>query len=613
MASVRRSNPMGHPVVVTFLIFAIIAFMYFAAAVLKPLALAILLAFALAPLCLFLERRRVPRFLAAVLSVILALGVIGGIGYKVGQELNGLAKELPSLEKNVLSKLNRFKTGGQGGSIETIDKFVKDVSSSLDSKGVDVKPAVDVRVVNDKANILEELTRTVGPILETAGLFAFVLVLVLFILNSRDDLVDRLIRLFGSGKISLTTKTMDEVGHRISRYLLTFALVNSSVGVIVGLGLWAIGLPYALVWGVLAALLRFIPYAGPASAFALPFIFSLAHFTGIQGPLEVLGLFAVLEVAANSFLEPMIYGKTTGVSSLGLLVAAMFWTWLWGALGLLLSTPLTVCLAVLGKYVPALKVFATFLGEEAALNPDVRFYQRLLARDQDGASALADETLAEHPRAQVFDSIFVPTLVMAERDSARDGIDEDQRDFIWWSIDEIVQEIGASGPHEVSVPIEGGPPAPAQTEVGKVVGVPANDRGDLLALRMLAVLLDSSGVEFKIVDVAETPLKLVEAMADEAPAMILVSHVPPTGLTSTRYLVRRLRARFPKTPILVGRWADTGDLTSAANQLTSAGATQVVFSLADARDRILQKSAATTEIGKDATPAPARPAATAGV
>ncbi len=590
---------MGHPVVVAFLIFAIIGFMYFAKEVLKPLALAILLAFALAPLCLLLERRRVPRFVAAVLSVVLALGVIGGIGYKVGQQLDGLAKELPSLEKNVLAKLDRVKMG-KGGSIETIDKFVKDVSASLDKKGVDPRPAVDVRVVNDRANLLEELTRTVGPIVETVGIFAFVLVLVLFILNSRDDLVDRLIRLFGSTKISLTTKTMDEVGHRISRYLMTFALVNSSVGVIVGLGLWAIGLPYALVWGVLAGLLRFIPYAGPASAFALPFIFSLAQFTDIQRPLEVFVLFAVLEIAANSFLEPMIYGKTTGVSSLGLLVAAMFWTWLWGALGLLLSTPMTVCLAVLGKYVPALKVFATFLGEEATLKPDVRFYQRLLARDQDGAAALADEALAGGARATLFDTIFVPTLVMTERDSTRDDIDEDQRDYIWWSVDEIVQEIGANAPREVAIPIEAGPTHPAPADVTKVVAVPANDRGDVLALRMLGVLLDGSGLEFKIVEVAETPLKLVESLADESPSMILVSHLPPAGLTSTRYLVRRLRSRFPKTPIVVGRWSDTGNLETAASQLTSAGATQVAFSLADARDRILQRSAGTTEIGNNA-------------
>ena len=211
------------------------------------------------------------------------------------------------------------------------------------------------------------------------------LILVLFMLMGREDLSDRIVGLFGHRQVSLTTRTMEEIGQRISRYLATFALVNSGFGLVIGLGLGLIGVPYAVLWGCLAAMLRFIPYVGPAVAFVLPLVFSFAHFPGWAQPLEVVALFGVVEVVLNSFLEPVIYGKTTGVSALGLLVAAMFWTWLWGTLGLLLSTPLTVCLAVLGKYVPSLRFFATLLGEEAELEPDVRFYQRLVALDRDGA------------------------------------------------------------------------------------------------------------------------------------------------------------------------------------------------------------------------------------
>ena len=209
-------------------------------------------------------------------------------------------------------------------------------------------------------------------------------------LMGREDLSDRIVGLFGHRQVSLTTRTMEEIGQRISRYLATFALVNSGFGLVIGVGLWLIGVPFAVLWGCLAAMLRFIPYVGPAVAFVLPLVFSFAHFPGWTQPLEVVALFAVVEVALNSFLEPVIYGKTTGVSALGLLVAAMFWTWLWGTMGLLLSTPLTVCLAVLGKYVPSLRFFAALLGEEAELEPDVRLYQRLVALDRDGATEVVD-------------------------------------------------------------------------------------------------------------------------------------------------------------------------------------------------------------------------------
>jgi hypothetical protein len=291
----------------------------------------------------------------------------------------------------------------------------------------------------------------------------------------------------------------------------------------------------------------------------------------------------------------MVYGRTTGVSALGLLVAAMFWTWLWGALGLLLSTPMTVCLAVLGKYVPGLRFFATFLGEESPLKPDVRFYQRLLARDHDGAAALADEVLKDHPRVEFFDTIAIPTLSMLERDSVHEDIDEGQRDFAWWAIEEIVQDLESTPPRD----IDRAPPAAESDsaalpggevhECGKVVGVPANDRGDLLALRMLQVLVEPEGCRLALIDSGLTPLQLAEKLGADPPGLIVISHVPPAGLTTTRYLVRRLHARFPEIPIIVGRWTEKGE-TESADRLVEAGATQVVSSLAEARDAILRRT-----------------------
>jgi predicted PurR-regulated permease PerM len=324
----------------------------------------------------------------------------------------------------------------------TFDKLSKvgdDLSKALE-KPPKVKDLMNVNVVS-QPSFTQRLQSAVGPYLEYLGVGTFVLILVLFILMGREDLNDRIVRLFGSGRVSVTTRTMEEVGQRISRYLAMFAMVNSGFGLVVGLGLWAIGVPLAILWGVLAGLLRFIPYVGPAISFAMPLVFSIATFPGWREPLLVVALFAVIEIAMNSFLEPVIYGKTTGVSALGLLVSAMFWTWLWGSLGLLLSTPMTLCLAVLGKSVPALRVFATLLSEEEPLEPDVRLYHRLISVDSDGAYAIVEEVLAKHPRVEVFDDVFIPVLTHAERDHHRGNIDDGERVFVWRFIADVLDDL----------------------------------------------------------------------------------------------------------------------------------------------------------------------------
>ena len=365
MAAQRKPFSMNHPVILTFLMFAIIAFMYFAGEVLKPLALAILLSFALVPISRLLERLRVPRALAVIFTVSLVLGGLGVLGYKVGEQLTTLANDLPKYEKTINKKIASVMKPGQASTIENVSKFVGDVSSKINPTTDD--GVTKVRVVSDR-DFAGDAQKIAGPYLEGLGTGFIVLILLLYLMINRDNMSDRLIRLFGRGKISLTTRTIEEVGQRISRYLMMFATMNTAMGVVIGTGLWAIGVPYALLWGFLAGALRFIPYAGPATAFALPMLFSIASKDGWNQPLMILSLYAVVEVAATMLLEPVIYGKTTGVSALALLVAAMFWTWLWGALGLLLSTPLTVCLAVLGKYVPSLSFFATFLREEVDLD-----------------------------------------------------------------------------------------------------------------------------------------------------------------------------------------------------------------------------------------------------
>jgi predicted PurR-regulated permease PerM len=586
VAARRPPFSLNHPIIITFLILAVIGFLSLASEAIKPLALAVLLSFALAPLARFFERRGLPRGPAVVLTVLLALGALGVIGYQVGQQLTKLANDLPKYKENILKKAERLRPSAEGP-IDKATRVASEVAQTLEQPIIPKEGLVNVNVVS-QPTFQQRLLSAVGPYLELVGVGAFVLILVLFLLMNREDLGDRIIRLFGHSRVSLTTKTLEEVGQRISRYLAMLATVNSSVGLIVGLGLWAIGVPYAVLWGVLAALLRFIPYVGPATAFVLPLIFSIANFPTWREPLMVVALFVVLEISANTFLEPVIYGKTTGVSAFGLLVAALFWTWLWGVLGLLLSTPLTVCLAVLGKYVPALSFFATLLGEEAALEPDVRFYQRLLAIDQDGAAQIIETALNHRPRVEVFDRILIPTLSRVERDAARGDIDEWEKTFIWRYISDLLDDLAETPELDLKTLAPANQPVAAEPS-GRVVGVAATDSADALVLKMLDVLLAASGCPIQVLTSAESPLKLAEQVGEAEPQIVVLSYLPPGGLTTARYLVRRLRARFADLPILVGRWGEAGDASTAAERLKSVGAWDVVFRLTDARDRILAR------------------------
>ncbi len=602
MASNRRAFSMNHPVVITFLILAIIGFMYAAGEVLKPLALAILLSFALVPISRFFENRGLPRALSVILTVTVALGVIGFMAYEVGRELNQLTSNIGKYETNIIGKIRGMKTD-QPNAINKVQAAVKEVSESIAPNTT--KDVQEVRI-SKESDFFADTQTLLGPYLQGLGTGFIVLILLLFLMINRENMSDRVTQLFGQGKISLTTKTTVEVGQRISKYLVTFAAMNTAMGIVIGMGCWAIGIPYAVLWGVLAGALRFIPYAGPATAFALPLVFSVASFETWREPLLLIALYGVVEVAANMFLEPVIYGKTTGVSAVALLIAAMFWTWLWGALGLLLSTPLTVSLAVLGKYVPSLHFFATFLNEEVDLDPGVRFYQRLLAADHDGAMAVIDEMLKEKPRAEVFDEVIIPTLSLAERDHARDEIDDRELAFIHRVTANVLDDLDdepevnlttlatdAQGPSSTTIS-----PDPSGTPV-KIMALPAHDETDALVLRLLDLLLKPTGVSMAIGDHGASPLEVVDRIEEENPDLVLVSHLPPDGLTATRYLTRRIRARFPRLTIAVGRWDHDSEAEAATASLTHAGANSVFNSLGDAREFLVKQPKTTKEVAHE--------------
>jgi predicted PurR-regulated permease PerM len=638
MVSTAIETPVrADPFRTAIMILATIAFLYFTGEVLKPLALAVLLSFALAPAARLLERCGLPRVVAVVCTVLISLGFLGGIGYVVGQQLTSLAQRLPDYQENIESRINKVVNPARQSMAGRLKHLADELTAKMEkqpapgsspkdtassphehaNQGVAAgsassgrpervpwaeaplqkaleAPIPKVEVIA-RPSFQEQLRVALGPYLEFLGVASFVLILVLFILMGREELNDRVVGLFGHRRVSLTTRTMQEIGQRISRYLGTFTLVNSCFGIVVGSGLWLIGIPYAVLWGCLAAMLRFIPYVGPAVAFVLPLVFSIAHFPGWTPPLEVVALFAVLEILLCSFLEPVIYGKTTGISALALLVAAMFWTWLWGTLGLLLSTPLTVCLAVLGKHVPSLWFFAALLKDGTELEPDVRFYQRLVALDREGAIEVVAAQLKQRPRVEVFDRVLVPALSRAEHDAARDELDEPKQAFVWGVVGEILDNLEDTP--DFSLDALAVPSAPDEPESDAapvpILGLVAEDTSDALVLRMLGQLLAGSGYTVETLRDTDSSLQVVEQVAEHSPSLVVVSHLPPEGATLARYLVRRLRAQFADLPIIVGRWGQTQTDGSAkiAEGLLRQGASRVVVSLAEARTRILGLSA----------------------
>jgi predicted PurR-regulated permease PerM len=339
----------------------IIACLYWAKVVLIPVALAILVTFLLNPVVNMLQHRWLPHTPAVLLVVALVFSAVSGLGWMLMRQLTILAYELPHYQENLKQKISDFHALGKGGLIERVQTTIQEITGELQQLKPPTLPEMQppgestvppngdpekpVPVVVQGPSVLWQLPSLLEP-LATVGL---VIVLVIFMLIRYTDLRSRLVHLVGYGRLTIATKALDEAGHRISRYLLMQSIINGSFGVAVGLGLFLIGVPYAVLWGFLAAVLRFIPYVGPIVSTLLPSALSLAVFPGWGHPFLVIGLILMLELASNMIMEPLLYGQSAGVSEVALLVAVAFWTWLWGAVGLFLATPMTVCLAVLCK------------------------------------------------------------------------------------------------------------------------------------------------------------------------------------------------------------------------------------------------------------------------
>src|SRR5580704_7760397 len=574
--------------------------LYLAKGILVPLTLAVLLSFLLSPLCDRLERWRLGRIPAVVVTAMLAFTLLGVVAWMAVVQMTNLAPKMPQYQDNIQAKL-RSTNNYVGNLLSKLTRTAEPKGQPLSAleqgdepQGRGDKP-YSVRVITTPPSPLQLITGMFGTLLEVMGSTGIVIVLVVFFLVRREDLRDRFIRLVGKGDVTVTTQAIEDAATRVSRYLSMQLVLNVTFGVAVALGLYLIGVPSALLWGILGATLRFIPYIGAWIAAAVPIGLSLALSTGWAAPMLTVGLFAGLELFIGNVMEPWLYGKNTGVSPVAVLVAAVFWTWLWGAVGLLLATPLTVCLMVIGKYVPQLSFLDILLGNEEVFEPKKRVYQRLLAGDQEEANELIEGYLEQMPLSEVYDTVLIPALAMAETHWQRGEINEDRHKLIFQSLEETVEELGErqqdlQAKETVKATPEPGGNSGSLVSTNasslRILCLPARDEADEIAGRMLAQLLATKGCVVEAVSVTALASEMVDLVEQRQADVVCISAMPPTAAAHARYLCKRLQGRFPDAHLIVGLWNATGDLNKAKERVGCGPTTAVVATLAAAQEKI---------------------------
>jgi hypothetical protein len=399
-------------------------------------------------------------------------------------------------------------------------------------------------------------------------------------IGRRDDLRNRLINLVGTSNVTLTTHALDEVEQRVTRYLRDQALINAIFGAVVGTGLYFIGIPYAVLWGALAALARFVPYLGAIASMLMPTALAFAIFPGWSRAILTMGLFAGMDVITAYAIEPLIIGRRTGVSAVALLISAFFWGWLWGPMGLALAIPITVSLAVLGRHVPELQILAVLLGDDQVIGTEISFYQRLLARDEDGAGEIAKAQRAVLGTAGVVDQIIIPTLVLASGDRGRKKISaEDQALIVTWSRDIFEHLVGGASTGLAASPT-------------RALGIATPGAESELLLEMLAVELAPEHGRLEVLPAATTLQEVFARVEQLSPEFVCVAALPPEGGPHARRACHRLKDRFPELTVVAFRPAEPGvDPGLAAKRLQDAGADLVVATVTEASaqmSRLLQ-------------------------
>ncbi|MDE3197056.1 MAG: AI-2E family transporter [Acidobacteriota bacterium] len=558
-----------------------IAVLYFARELLIPLAFALLLAFLLTPIVKRLESWKIPRAPAAVLVLSATCAIVVTLGYEVTTQLISIAERMPQYSDKLRAKIGAIqgKSSGLSDVISEIEDMERQATEKapeppLPNKTGTVEPNAPMRVeVVERHSLIQAIRDYSGALLRPLGSAGLILVFTIFMLIDRENLRNRLLRIMGQQKLQATTKAMDDAGQRVSRYVLMQFLVNLAFGSVISLGLYVIGVPSPLLWGVLGMFLRFLPYIGPVIAGALPFALTLVVTDGWRTPLMVVGLFSVTELIVANFVEPLLYGVHTGLSAVAILVSAVFWTVVWGPIGLVLATPLTVCLTVLGRYTPQLEFLNVLLGDEPALSPGTVFYQRLLALDQQDALNILETLGKGKPLIRVFDEIVIPALAMAERDRHTGQLDARREDFVVASINEFVTELAEAE----AIPISG-----RELRATRVFCIPAHDTADEIAAAMCAHFLTQEGFPAITLPVSDSPGELIRNLGGGALDVVCISAVPPFSAGNARKVAKGMD-EGPEAPrIVAGLWTYSATSPARMERLRKSLNASVATTLAEA-------------------------------
>jgi predicted PurR-regulated permease PerM len=601
----------------------VVATLYFAREVLLPIALACILSFMLAPPVRTLQNNKVPRGLAVAAVVLLAFFVIFMLGSIMAHQVSHLAKDLPRYESTISAKIERLQGVGGGGTLERAQQVLEDLRKQLGNGQKDIQgplaeeraTPIPVEVHEPKGALLHVLSRLINPLLGPLATTAIIIVFVIFILITREDLRDRLIRLAGSTDIPHTTAAMDDAARRLSRLFLAQLAINTAFGALVGLGLFIIGIPSSFVWGVLAGILRFIPFIGPILGLVFPMALAISVDPGWSMVVWTIVLFLGFELITGQLIEPVIQGHSTGLSPVAVVVAATFWAWLWGPVGLVLAVPLTVILVVLGRHVDELKFFDVLLGDRAALSKAQGFYQRMLARDPIEAIEQAKSYMTTHSLAGYCDEVVRPGLMLAQKDAERGILEDDKKIHIRETIESLTGDIAhehwliGKEAHEstttsaVKLPILAADQLAPTWRSGKpLLVIGARTELDQAAAAMLATLLEMHGVSVRV----ERPEILaacnIANLALSDVALMCVSSVDVKTPAHIHFAARRLRSRAPEAKLLLGLWSVKDDKTGT-DLKEAVGADDFARTFHQAAAIILQE--ATTDHEREAK-APAR-------
>lgn len=563
----------------------IVAALYVAREVLIPITLAVLLSFVLAPVVGLLRRIGLPRVPSVLLAVVTALGVIIVLGVIIGSQVADLARDIPryatTIEQKVefVREFSNRELAGVSRRLGNIDKPAADKPEDGTPAATAPKP-VPVEVHQPDPTPFQIAERLLGPVLSPLATAGIVFVVTAFVLMQREDLRDRVIRLFGSSDLHRTTAALDDAGERLGRYYVTQLAINGGFGVIIGVGLYFIGIPSPILWGITAGLLRFVPYVGPIAAAAAPIALAASVSPGWAMAVETLALFVVVEPLLGQVVEPLAYGHTTGLSPVSVVIAAIFWGWIWGAVGLLLAVPLTLCLVVLGQHIEKLEFINVLLGDKPALTPAESLYQRMLAGDADEALDQAEALLKDKRLSAYYDEVAVPGLQLAANDALRGVLTAEQVRGILETISGIVVELAEEN--------DGTPPAdldPAWTEEAAVLCVAGRGPLDEAVCAMLAQILGKRGLRVRVAAADAVSRRNIANLDVTGVKMVCISYLEGThSLAPLRFLTRRLRQQIGEAQIMVGLWTAEPRVLTDDRIRAAAGADLYVNSLRDAVD-----------------------------